>query len=144
ATRLDVSLMAKELGQTLRFARDGGLRQLPRYAALPEDLLQVRHIALSGDGEPTLAENFVEAVETIVHMRALGEVPAFKIVLLTNSTALDRPEVRRGLSYLTQHDEIWTKLDAGTQRYLNRINGASLSIEKITENILQLARERPV
>ncbi|HTL54441.1 MAG TPA: radical SAM protein [Candidatus Limnocylindrales bacterium] len=141
---LDVQIMVNELAHTLRFARAGGLAQIPRYAGLPEELLQVRHIALSGDGEPTLAENFGEAVETIVHWRALGQVPAFKIVLLTNSTGLDRADVRRGLSYMTQHDEIWVKLDAGTQRYLNRINGATLSIEKITQNILDLARERPV
>lgn len=136
--------MAEELSQTLRMAKAGGLRQLPRYANLPHDLLQVRHVALSGDGEPTLASNFVEAIETVVHLRALVEAPAFQLVLLTNSTGLDQPQVKRGLRYLTQDDEIWAKLDAGTQQYLDRINGANISIEKITNNILELARERPV
>lgn len=144
ANQLDIELMAKELGDTLRFVSGGGLRQLPRYARLPEDLLQVRHVALSGDGEPTLADNFVETLEAVVHVRALGGVPPFRIVLLTNSTALDQPEVRRGLRYLTAHDEVWAKLDAGTQEYLDKINGAKVSIETLTQNILKLAQERPV
>lgn len=144
AAHLDTAIMAAELSQTLRFARAGGLSQLPRYARLPEDLLEVRHVALSGDGEPTLADNFVEAVEAVVHLRALGEVPPFGIVLVTNSTALDQPQVRQGLDYLTQHDEVWAKLDAGTQEYLEQVNGAHVSIERITNNILELAQERPV
>lgn len=144
ATHLDIGVMAKELSHTLRFAQAGGLKQLPRYAQLPGELLQVRHVALSGDGEPTLADKFVESIETVVHLRALGEVPPFKVVLLTNSTALDRPEVKHGLKYLTQQDEVWAKLDAGTQEYLYKINGPNVSIERITNNILELARERPV
>ena len=144
AGRLDVEAMIKELSRTLRLARAGGLRAIPRFAQLPDELLEVRHVALSGDGEPTMAPNFVEATQAIIHLRALGEVPLFRIVLLTNLTALDRPEVKRGLKNLTQNDEIWAKLDAGTQRYFDKVNGARISIEKVTENILELGRARPV
>lgn len=144
AAHLDIQTMTGELNRTLKLARAGGLRQMPRYAGLPADLLEVRHVTLSGDGEPTMADHFVEATEAVIHLRALGEVPPFKIVLVTNSTGLDQPEVQRGLKCLTQHDEVWAKLDAGTQRYLNKINGSDISIEHITENILALGRERPV
>jgi wyosine [tRNA(Phe)-imidazoG37] synthetase (radical SAM superfamily) len=144
ATHLDVGLMAKELSDMLHLVRAGGLRKIPRYARLPDDLLQVRHVAMSGDGEPTLASTFAETIEAVVHVRALGEVPPFKIVLITNSSALDRPEVKRGLKFLTQQDEIWAKLDAGTQPYLSKITGSSVSLERITLNILALGRERSV
>lgn len=144
ARQLDIQLMVQELSHTLRLSRLGSLRALPRYAGLPEDLLKVQHVALSGDGEPTLAPNFVEATEAIVHLRAVGGVSPFKMVLLTNSTTLDQPDVRVGLALLTRDDEIWVKLDAGTQRYFSRINGTDLPIEKILENILSLARERSV
>jgi wyosine [tRNA(Phe)-imidazoG37] synthetase (radical SAM superfamily) len=144
APQLDVEGMARELSDTLKLAHEGKLRKLRRYGRLPEHLLEVRHVALSGDGEPTLSEHFVEAMEAVVHLRAVGELPFFKIVVLSNSTGLERPEVKRGLRYLTSEDEVWAKLDAGTQDYFSRINGSGMSIEKITWNILALARERPV
>ena len=78
ATRFNVEKMAAELRGTIGLARSGGLRQLPRYAHLPEELLQVRHVAISGDGEPTLSAYFVEALETIVHLRVLGRMPLFQ------------------------------------------------------------------
>src|SRR5665213_2832844 len=144
ASRFDVDRMVAELSGTFSLARSGGLRQRPRYANLPEDLLRVRHVALSGDGEPTLSRHFVEALETMVHFRVVGGLPFFKIVVVTNSTALDRPEVQHGLELLTREDEIWAKLDGGTQEYLNRLNGATIPLEKILGNILLVARQRPV
>ena len=53
-SHFDVERMAAELRGTFGLAYSGGLRQRPRYAKVPDDLLQVRHVALSGDGEPTL------------------------------------------------------------------------------------------
>src|SRR5215472_958327 len=50
AAHLDVDGMACELSETLLLAYEGRLRQMPRYARLPEQLLEVRHVALSGDG----------------------------------------------------------------------------------------------
>jgi len=142
--RFDADGMGAELFETLRLGYEGRLRQRPRYSNLPDDLLQIRHVALSGDGEPTLASNFVEAIQAVVHVRALGQFPFFKMVLITNSTALDRPEVQYGLKYFTQADEVWAKLDAGSQTYLNQINGGNMSIDKIIANILLVGRQRPI
>src|ERR1017187_4122033 len=96
-SHFDVKKMAAELHGTFALAQSGRLRQNPRYANLPDDLLQVRHVALSGDGEPTLSSYFGEALEAMVHLRVVGALPFFKIVVVTNSTALDRPEVQQGL-----------------------------------------------
>jgi wyosine [tRNA(Phe)-imidazoG37] synthetase (radical SAM superfamily) len=144
AARFDAERMAAELDETLRLAYAGGLRKRPRYAKLSDDLLQVRHVALSGDGEPTLADHFKEALFEIIHVRARGGIPFFKIVLVTNATALDRPGVQKGLNLLKGNDEVWAKLDGGTQEYLNRLNGATMPIEKILDNILRAGRQRPV
>ena len=143
-SRFDVERMAAELRSTYTLASSGGLRQRPRYAHLSPDLLQVRHVTLSGDGEPTLSNNFVEALEAVIHLRTAGGLPFFKIVLVTNSTALHRPEVQDGLKFFTRSDEIWAKLDGGTQDYLSRINRATVPLEKIMDNILLVARQRPV
>ncbi len=144
SSSFNVEGMTVELHRTLELANSGGLRQLPRYASLPADLLQVRHVAISGDGEPTLAKDFVEALETIAHFRSRSTLPYFKIVVVTNSTALDRPAIQQGLKCLTRDDEIWAKLDGGTQEYLNRLNGTSIPVEKLLDNILQVGRQRPV
>ena len=144
APHFDVKRMAAELHATFGLAYSNRLRQRPRYANLPDELLQVRHVALSGDGEPTLSGHFVEALQAIAHLRVLGGFPFFKIVLVTNSSALDRPRVQYGLKFLTRTDEIWAKLDGGTQDYLNRLNGGTILLEKIMGNILLVARQRPV
>jgi len=140
---LDVDVMAGELKKTLVMVRAGRLRERPWYHSLPDELLQLRHVALSGDGEPTLSPKFAEALQAVVHVRALGGFP-FKLVLITNGTGLDLPHVQAGLKYFTQSDEIWAKLDGGTQAYVNKVNQSDVPLEKILSNILMLARQRPV
>jgi wyosine [tRNA(Phe)-imidazoG37] synthetase (radical SAM superfamily) len=140
---LDVEAMAAELRKTLVLVRAGRLRERPWYHSLPDELLQLRHVALSGDGEPTLSPKFAEALQAVVHVRALGGYP-FKLVLITNGTGLDLPAVQHGVKSLTRSDEIWVKLDGGTQAYLNRVNCSEMPLEKILSNILLLGRQRPV
>jgi wyosine [tRNA(Phe)-imidazoG37] synthetase (radical SAM superfamily) len=140
---LDVEQMAEELKTTLGLVRAERLRERPWYRSLPDELLQLRHVALSGDGEPTLSPRFPEALQAVVHVRALGGYP-FKLVLITNGTGLDLPHVLNGLKHFTRSDEIWIKLDGGTHAYLNRINRADIPLEKILSNILLVGRQRPV
>jgi wyosine [tRNA(Phe)-imidazoG37] synthetase (radical SAM superfamily) len=143
-TSLDVGVMATELERTLELLGSGRIRERPRYQSLPAELLKLRHVALSGDGEPTLCPKFVEAMETVVHLRSRGQFPFFKLVLVTNASFLDRVEVVEGLGLFTPSDEVWAKLEAGTQDYMTRVNKADFTIEKILANILCLARQRPV
>jgi wyosine [tRNA(Phe)-imidazoG37] synthetase (radical SAM superfamily) len=141
---LDVKVIASELQRTLELVCSGHIRDRPPYSLLPDELLQLRHVALSGDGEPTRCPIFVEAVHAVMHVRALGKFPFFKVVLITNSTGLDLPSVQEGLKCFTPQDEIWAKLDAGTQAYMNRINRPNCSIDKVLANILLVGRQRPV
>jgi wyosine [tRNA(Phe)-imidazoG37] synthetase (radical SAM superfamily) len=141
---LDAEVMVVELQKTFGLVQAGRLRDRPWYCTLPEELLQLRHVTLSGDGEPTLAPNFAEVVEAVFHVRAVGKWPFFKVVLVTNATGLDQPQVQEGLSYFSHADEVWAKLDGGTQAYLNGVNRPEVRLEKILENILRVARHRPV
>ena len=143
-TKLDVEVMVYELERTLNMVHSGGIRERAGYQSLSAELLRLRHVALSGDGEPTLCPNFVEAVEAVVHARARGRFPFFKLVLITNASGLDRPEVEEGLRLFTPRDEVWAKFEAGTQDYMNRVNKPDCAIEKVLSNILRLARQRPV
>lgn len=142
AARLDVDRMVIELRETLETTQGGWLRRWPRYARLPDELLQVRHVALSGDGEPTFSNRFVDAVKAVTRLRETDRF--FKIVLLTNSTALDQPHVQEGLNLLLWQDEVWAKLDGGTQEYVRKLNGSAISLEKILDNILLVGRRRPI
>ena len=143
-TRLDPAVLAAELKRTLDFVSTGRLRERAGFHALPDDRLQLRHVALSGDGEPTLAPNFVEAVQAVIHVRSLGSFPFFKMVLITNASGLDQPNVLEGLNQFSKSDEIWAKLDGGTQAYLNQVDKPDVPLEKILGNILLIARQRPV
>jgi len=144
AARLDVDAMAGELSRTLALVASGGLAAQPAFQGLPPDLLKLRQVNLSGDGEPTLCPVFLDAVQTVMHVRARSGLPFFKTVLITNATGLDRPQVAEGIRSLTNHDEVWAKLDAGTQAWMERINRPTVLLDKVLANILALARQRPV
>ena len=143
-TILDLDAMDGELRHTLAAVQSGALREDARYRGLSPDLLQLHHVTLSGDGEPTIAANFLGAVETVSHVRATGMFGFFKLVLVTNGTGLDLPQVQQGLKLLNKSDEVWVKLDGATQSYLNLVNRPDVPVEKILANILMLGRQRPV
>jgi wyosine [tRNA(Phe)-imidazoG37] synthetase (radical SAM superfamily) len=141
---LDLEILAGELEQTLASVQSEQIARRPFYSSLPLELLQLRHVTLSGAGEPTLCPQFLEVVQTVTHLRAVGKRPFFKIVLITNASGLDLPEVREGLNCFIQSDEIWAKLEAGTQAYMDQVNRSSLPLQKILDNTLLTARLRPV
>jgi wyosine [tRNA(Phe)-imidazoG37] synthetase (radical SAM superfamily) len=141
---LDVDVMADELEQMLKLAFTGELKNIAPYTHTPDELLQLRQVALSGDGEPTLCPNFLDAVRSVVHVRARGGFPFFKIVLITNATGFDLRGVQDGLKMFTPTDEIWAKLDAGTERDIEAVNHPGCPLDKILENILLVSRLRPI
>lgn len=142
--RMDLAIMLDELDQALMAIHTGRLRQEPWCRNLPPELLQLRHIAFSGDREPTMAPTFFAAIKALVHVRAAGRFPLFKLMLSTDASRLDHPEVQLGLKWFSRADEIWVKLAGGTQYYLDQVNCLKVPIETILKNILLVARKRPV
>jgi wyosine [tRNA(Phe)-imidazoG37] synthetase (radical SAM superfamily) len=141
---LDVDVMTEELQRTLMLAGSGELRNFPAYSRTPPELMELKQVALSGDGEPTLCPNFLEVIRAVAHVRAITKFPFFKIVLITNASGLDIRDVQSGLELFTSEDEIWAKLDAGTQGYMDGVNHPDCPLEKIIGNILLTARQWPV
>ena len=142
--RLNLRVMAAELERTLNIVHSGGIRQHPHYREVPVELLRLQHVCLSGDGEPTLCANFNKVVEEVIHLRARSRFPFFKLVLVTNASGLDRPEVEAGLRLFTVRDEVWAKLDAGTEDYMQRVNKPDGTMDSILAKITHLGRRRPV
>lgn len=143
-SKLDLDVIADELQRTLNYVSSGGLAMHPCYAGFAPELLRPRHVTLSGDGEPTLCAQFLEVVQTVVHVRAMGRLPFFKIVLITNASHLNATPVQQGLKLFTSQDEVWAKLDAGTQEYMDRVNKPDVPIEKVLTNIALVGKHRPV
>jgi wyosine [tRNA(Phe)-imidazoG37] synthetase (radical SAM superfamily) len=150
---VDIDQLAVELEDALTLIHAGCLSAHPELQSVARDLLRLKHVTLSGYGEPTLCPNFPEVVEAVIHLRASARTSYFKLVLVTNATGLDRPEVAYGVSLLTHKDEIWAKLDAGSQAYMGRINrpagGASSAsspgaLQRVLGNIRELGRQRPI
>jgi wyosine [tRNA(Phe)-imidazoG37] synthetase (radical SAM superfamily) len=140
---LDIFVMAEELQRTLTLVASGKIRELPAYRGLSDDLAHLRHVAFSGDGEPTLSPQYAEAVQEVVHVRARHS-PFFKLVLITNGTALDSPAVQESLHYFTREDEIWIKLDAGTQAHMDVVNRGQVPLQKVLDNALLIGRRHPI
>lgn len=141
---LDFKVMATELEATIQCVENGSVRQRPTFRHLPPEMGHIRHVALAGDGEPTLCPCLCQAIEAVVHVRARSPFPFFKLILCTNASLLEMDHVQASLRFFTQEDEIWVKLDAGTQAWMTAINRTSVPLEKVLNNILSLARQRPV
>lgn len=141
---VDLNVLSAELSKTLELVGRNQLRELPKFRNFPADLLRLKEVALSGDGEPTLSPNFDQAVEAVLRVRSQRS-QFFKIVLISNTAGLVQPHVQRGWRMLSLEDELWLKLDAGTQKYLKQVNRPQhLTLQNIMANILQVGRERPI
>ena len=144
-TEVDLCQMKDELTAMVRFAKDGGLAKEPKFNEVPWLTREVKDIAFSGDGEPTMIQNFAECVETVVEVQQLEGLDEAKIVLITDAAGLDKTEVKRGLETMDAHNgEIWGKLDAGTEEYYRQVNRSNVKFERILNNLLETSRTRPI
>lgn len=140
--KLDLKILTRELIHVVALAQCGRINEWKQFAGAPAELLTLKNVALSGDGEPSLVSNFDEIVKEVLTIRHL--LSHFKVVLITNGSGLHRPTVQRGIDRLAPEDEVWIKLDAGTQEAMKRINGPEASLETTLKNILTIATRRPV
>ena len=144
APDIDVAILEVELRAMLDLYQSGQLQEHPIFKETSRSLLHLTDVALSGDGEPTICKNFTQVCECVNRVRREPWCPKFKLVLITNATGLHRPEVQRGLEFFSDKDEIWAKLDAGTDDYFQKIDRTGLKLEPILNNLLMEGRKRPV
>ena len=87
----------------------------------------LKDVAFSGDGEPTLYPHFAELCK---QLKEMSEIP--KLVLITNAIHLEK--------VLDFSGEIWGKLDAGTDEWLDFINRPKKKMNmELIENNLKFA-----
>ena len=145
AWRVEPARLREELGQMIALVRTGGLFRQSRFndaAALATD---IKDIAFSGDGEPTMIPNFAECVQLVADVKQQERLDSTKIVLITDAAGLDKADVRRGLEIMDANNgEIWGKLDAGTEAYFKLVNRSPIRFDRILKNLLDTARVRPI
>ena len=144
-TGVDLRQMKDELTAMVRFARDGGLAKEPKFDEVPWLTREVKDIAFSGDGEPTMINNFADCVEAVVGVKQAEGLESTRIVLITDAAGLDKGDVKRGLEVMARNNgEIWGKLDAGTEEYFKLVNRTNVKFERILNNLLETSKVRPI
>lgn len=142
---IDLDQLEREMAALLDLTLDGTLfRVAPFDSARPEHR-RLNDIAFSGDGEPTTAPEFADAVDRIAHLKWARGLDDVKLVLITDTSRLTARDVVRGLDVLMANNgEIWAKLDAGTEAYYQAINRTAIPFARILESLETTARLRPV
>ncbi len=75
---------------------------------------KIDFITFSGSGEPTLNEGIGDVIQFLK-----TDYPQYKVALLTNSTLLDQPAVRRQVK---DADVVMASMDAATEAQFRRVN----------------------
>jgi wyosine [tRNA(Phe)-imidazoG37] synthetase (radical SAM superfamily) len=138
--RIDVQALRGEVEQLLDEVAGGQLFERPPFDTTAPALRRVADIAFSGDGEPTTPPEFPDAARAVREARD-ARAPAIPLRLITNATRFDRPRVR---SALAAFDELWCKLDAGSEGYFQLVDGTRFPFARLLRNLLDVARERPI
>ena len=139
-SEVDVPRLGQELEALLERVASGHIWDEKPFDTVAPALRRLADVAFSGDGEPTTPPEFpaaAEAARGILDRRGL-EIP---LRLITNATMFDRPRVRAALRLF---DELWCKLDAGTEEYFHLVDGTRLPFAKVLANLGDVARERPI
>jgi len=145
-SRLDLNQMQDELAAMIHFVRDGGLAKEPKFNELPSFITRnVKDIAFSGDGEPTLIHNFAECVRTVAEVKRRECLDKTRIVLITDAAGLDKADVKRGLEIMDiNQGEFFAKVTAGTENYFKQVNRTTVRFDRILKNLTETARARPI
>ncbi len=141
APAIDLELLERELRQMLTEILHGRFLQ-DRVA---EAARHLEDIAFSGNGEPTSAHAFPQAVAVAERIMRDFDLPGqIKLRLITNGSLMDRPEVQEAVRHMARSNgEVWFKVDAATREGMARINDVRLSPEGVIERLRDCARLCP-
>lgn len=130
---VDLHRLENELAQMLDHIVNGGFME----TRVPESQRRLIDLAFSGNGEPTNAAEFPEAVGLAIDLLKRYRLEhQLKLRLITNGSFLDRPAVREGIAHIGRiSGEVWFKVDSVNPDTTKRINGARSTLA-ITERRL--------
>ncbi|OIR16705.1 hypothetical protein GALL_25230 [mine drainage metagenome] len=127
APPVDLPLLEKELSGFLHELQHGDFMR-----RVPPEARRINDIALSGNGEPTSAQEFAEVVELIARHKPAD----LKLVLITNGSLMQRDNVQQGLRRMAQlNGEVWFKLDRASEAGMALVNDTRMSMDKVRQNL---------
>lgn len=134
APTVDLALLEKELRNFLHDLLHGEFMK----QRVPEDSRRINDIALSGNGEPTSAKEFVQVIELIGKLKHELALPQhIKLILITNGSLIHRPNVQEGLRKMEElGGEVWFKLDRASNHGMQAINHTNSTIGKVRESLV--------
>jgi wyosine [tRNA(Phe)-imidazoG37] synthetase (radical SAM superfamily) len=133
APQVDLGKLEAELRLFLHEILHGDFMQ----SRVPPEARRINDIALSGNGEPTTAPEFEQVIELLGRVKADYNLPPeLKLVLITNGSVIDRPDVQAGLQRMAAlNGEVWFKLDSVTREGRRRINNTQMSLKRMRSNL---------
>lgn len=144
-TDVDLDQVGRELRQLLGWAKDDSIWRHEPFDTVSPEYRRVNDIAFSGNGEPTSYAKFDEAVQQALGIRHELGLNDVKLIVITNATLFDRPRVRQALDrFDPKHDEVWAKLDAGTEAYFREIDRTKIPLRRVLDNLRDFGREHPL
>lgn len=104
---------------------------------VPKEARRLVDVAFSGNGEPTSAAEFSEAVsrvgKVLERFDLLGKIP---VRLITNGSFLHRRSVQSGIQRLAElGGEVWFKVDRAIDAEVAEINSIPVRQEKVLKNL---------
>ena len=142
---VDLDQLEREMATLMDLVISGELYLVPPFDSTRKEQRRLNDIAFSGDGEPTLAEEFAECVTRLARLKVAKGLRDCKLVLISDATLLQAPGVIRGLEVLMANQgEVWAKLDGGTEAHYREVNRSRVPFEKILDNLLATARRWPI
>ena len=134
---IDLDLLERELDGFLDDALLGDFMS----REVPAEARRLMDIAFSGNGEPTSAAEFPEAVQAVRRvLQRYGLAGKLPVRLITNGSLLHRPGVRDGIRVLGElGGEVWFKVDRAMPAEVETINGVPMDAGKIRDNLSRCA-----
>ncbi len=124
---IDLGLLGDELDRFLADATAGSFMQ----QRVPETARHLVDAAFSGNGEPTSANEFPDAVDVVVGILRKRPVTAgLRLRLITNGSLIGRRYVQEGLNKMGRaNGEVWFKMDSATTTGIFAVNNVRASPE---------------
>ena len=138
---IDLALLERELDDFLHWAGSGDFMA----TRVPAGARRLVDVAFSGNGEPTSAAEFAEAVAIVARVLAENDLADKVLIrLITNGSMLDRKTVQAGIAQIGRAGgEIWFKLDTGTPEGLVRINATHVRPDSVARRLARCATLAP-
>ena len=135
---IDLDRLEAELAGFLADALLGDFMQ----RQVPAEARRLVDVAFSGNGEPTSALEFAQAVARVGQVLERFNLRGRLLVrLITNGSLLHRPDVQAGIAHLAAlGGEVWFKIDRALPAEIAEINGVPGWPDKVARNLETCAK----